>query len=57
MAKDESLTAEQQVMLKEHYDPSLDGVWHVEGVHPDCKTVKQALEWRNGTEETPEVLT
>tara|TARA_Y100000310_G_scaffold221960_1_gene223588 strand:+ start:2488 stop:2643 length:156 start_codon:yes stop_codon:yes gene_type:complete len=51
MAKDESLTAEQQVMLKEHYDPSLDGV------HPDCKTVKQALEWRNGTEETPEVLT
>lgn len=22
--------------------------YHVEGVHPDCKTIQQALNWRNG---------
>jgi hypothetical protein len=27
-------------------NPSV-GVWHVEGVHPDCRTVRQALKWRN----------
>ncbi len=37
-------------------NPSI-GVYHVEGVHPDCLTVKQALEWRNGTKEIPIVLT
>jgi len=37
-------------------NPSV-GVWHVEGVHPDCETVEQALEWRNKTKEEPEVLT
>jgi hypothetical protein len=26
-------------------NPSI-GVYHIEGVHPDCKTVKQALQWR-----------
>jgi hypothetical protein len=26
-------------------NPSI-GVWHVEGVHPDCKTVQEALNWR-----------
>ncbi len=30
-------------------NPSIDVV-HIEGVHPDCKTVKQALAWRNNTE-------
>jgi hypothetical protein len=29
-------------------NPSMD-LWHIEGVHPDCKTVKEALAWRNGT--------
>ena len=33
------------------------GVWHVEGVHPNCKTVEEALKWRNGTDLTPTVLT
>jgi len=37
-------------------NPSI-GTWHVEGVHPHCKTVEQALNWRNQTEEKPEVLT
>ena len=37
-------------------NPSI-GTYHVEGVHPDCKTVNDALEWRNGTKETPEILT
>lgn len=37
-------------------NPSI-GTWHIEGVHPDCKTVKEALSWRNQTEETPIVLT
>lgn len=31
--------------------------YHIEGVHPDCKTVKAALEFRNGTSEVPEKLT
>ena len=27
-------------------NPSVDTI-HVEGVHPDCKTIQQALSWRN----------
>jgi len=37
-------------------NPSI-GVWHVEGVHPDCKSVDDALKWRNQTAETPTTLT
>ena len=37
-------------------NPSI-GTFHIEGVHPNCKTVKEALEWRNQTSEIPEVLT
>jgi len=37
-------------------NPSIK-VWHVEGVHPDCKTVEQALNWRNGCNENPIILT
>jgi hypothetical protein len=37
-------------------NPSI-GTYHVEGVHPDCKTVADALEWRNGTKEVPSQLT
>jgi len=37
-------------------NPSL-GVYHVEGVPPDTKTVKEALYFRNGTDEKPIVLT
>jgi hypothetical protein len=36
-------------------NPSI-ATWHVEGVHPDCKTVAQALEWRNQSVEVPEQL-
>ena len=34
-------------------------IWHIEGVHPDCKTVDEALAWRNGLNEgvEPVVLT
>jgi hypothetical protein len=37
-------------------NPSI-GVYHIEGVAPECQTVDQALEWRNGTPEAPTVLT
>jgi hypothetical protein len=30
---------------------------HIEGVHPDCKTIKAALEWRNKTPDKPVELT
>jgi hypothetical protein len=36
------------------------GCFHVEGVHPNCKTVQQAINWRGGNQEIdwfPEVLT
>lgn len=37
-------------------NPSI-GTYHIEGVHPDCKTVEDALNWRNQTNELPTVLT
>jgi len=37
-------------------NPSI-GVYHIEGVHPDCKTVPDALNFRNGTREVPIKLT
>ena len=37
-------------------NPSI-GVWHAEGVLPICKTVAEALAWRNGTAEIPVALT
>ena len=37
-------------------NPSI-GVYHIEGVHPDCATVEAALNWRNQTEEAPASLT
>ena len=37
-------------------NPSI-GVWHAEGVFPICKTVAEALAWRNGTAEIPVALT
>jgi len=36
-------------------NPSI-GVYHVEGVDPSCKTVDDALEFRNKTKETPDKL-
>ncbi len=33
------------------------GTYHVEGVHPDCRTVAEALAWRNGTGSVPELMT
>lgn len=38
-------------------NPSLPGVWHVEGVHPNVRTVKEALAWRNGRDGKPVQLT
>ncbi len=40
-------------------NPSVPGLWHVEGVLPSCRTVEQALAWRNGQDvyEEPELLT
>lgn len=37
-------------------NPSI-GTWHLEGVSPEVKTVTEALNWRNQTEEAPEILT
>jgi hypothetical protein len=37
-------------------NPSI-GVFHIEGVHPSCRTVEAALKWRNGTANAPSVLT
>ena len=34
-------------------NPSLEDVYHYEYVSPDCKTVKDALKFRNGVEELP----
>lgn len=38
-------------------NPSLPGVWHIEGVPPETKTVKEALKFRNGREDEPIALT
>jgi len=37
-------------------NPSVN-LWHIEGVHPDCTTVEQALIFRNGTKGSPKILT
>jgi len=39
-------------------NPSVEAI-HIEGVHPDCKTVKEALTWRNSLTSwtEPEALT
>jgi hypothetical protein len=39
------------------HNPSVPGAMHVEGVHPTCTTVREALAWRNGTDAPPTVLT
>jgi len=33
------------------------GEFHIEGVHPSCKTVQEALDWRNQTSLEPKILT
>ncbi|MBN1489917.1 MAG: hypothetical protein JXA69_08370 [Phycisphaerae bacterium] len=38
-------------------NPSVPELWHVEGVDPSCKTVAEALAWRNGSSRIPENLT
>lgn len=37
-------------------NPSLEGVFHIEGVPPGTKTVADALRWRNGIDTPPSVL-
>ncbi len=34
-----------------------EAIWHIEGVHPDCRTVLEALEWRNNDNLETEILT
>jgi hypothetical protein len=29
-------------------NPSVDDTWHLEGVHPQCETIQQAINWRAG---------
>jgi len=36
-------------------NPSI-GIYHIEGVHPDCNTVEKALNFRNGRSESPVTL-
>lgn len=38
-------------------NPSLPGVYHIEGVEPSCETVREALAYRNGTDVPPAKLT
>ena len=38
-------------------NPSVEELWHLEGVHPECLSVSSALKWRNGSSEVPVVLT
>lgn len=38
-------------------NPSVPGVWHIEGVHPNVRTVKEAITWRNGRDGVPRRLT
>lgn len=37
-------------------NPSI-GTFHIEGVHPDCKTVEESLKFRNGMSDRPVILT
>jgi hypothetical protein len=37
-------------------NPSV-GVYHIEGVSPECQTVAEALAWRNQSDVPPSVLT
>ncbi len=37
-------------------NPSM-GIYHIEGVPPNIQTVKKALEWRNNSNEEPNILT
>jgi hypothetical protein len=37
-------------------NPSI-GVYHIEGVAPECRTVAEALAWRNQSDVPPTVLT
>lgn len=50
-----NVLGEERIYLKMK-NPSI-GTYHIEGVHPSCKTVEDALSWRNGTNEKPRKLT
>jgi len=32
-------------------------IWHVEGIHEDCRTIDSALQWRNQSDKPPVKLT
>ena len=37
-------------------NPSVDGIFHIEGVHPACETLEDAFKFRNGTNVKPSAL-
>ncbi|PYS47795.1 MAG: hypothetical protein DMF68_15090 [Acidobacteria bacterium] len=38
-------------------NPSVPGIYHIEGVAPECRTVAEAIAWRNQSDIPPSVLT
>jgi hypothetical protein len=47
------LGLEKKAKLLKMRNPSLKDVWHYEFVKPECKTVMDAIEFRNGSIELP----
>ena len=41
----EVVEGSKRVYLK-MLNPSVEGVWHIEAVHPECSTVQEAINWR-----------
>lgn len=38
-------------------NPSVPGIYHIEGVHPSCRSLKEVWKFRNGSNEKPIILT
>ena len=38
-------------------NPSVHGIYHIEGVHPGCRTLEEVWRFRNGSNEVPIILT
>lgn len=38
-------------------NPSVPGIYHIEGVHPDCHSLRDVWKFRNGSNEKPIILT
>ena len=46
----------EKAKLLKMRNPSLEDVWHYEFVKPNCRTVMDAMEFRNGKREIPVYL-